>query len=333
MSLPATQKAVYIEGTSDSVEGILYGDVPTPQISGADDVIIRNKYTGVNFIESYFRKGIYPVTQFPYVFGREASGEVAAVGENVTNFAVGDKVAYLSPATFAQYTKIQLSAVAVKKLPADTSDTDLKQWSAVLLQGLTAITFAHEAYPVKQGDFILVWAAAGGVGQILTQYTASIGARVIAVASSDEKLAIAKKLGAEFLVKLSDDVVARVTEITGGAGVAASFDSIGKDTFEASFAAVGRKGTIVSFGNASGTVPPVAINRLSAKNIKLCRPQVLGYVATPEEWEKYTDILLKKLDDKLVQLTYTEYPLSEYKGATEALESRKTTGKLVLAIP
>lgn len=332
MSLPATQKAAYVELVSDSVDGILYGDVETPQISGPNDVIIRNKYTGINFIESYFRKGIYPA-EFPLVFGREASGEVAAVGTNVTNFAVGDKVAYLSPRTFAQYTKIQLDAIPVKKLPAQTTENELKEWGGLLLQGLTAITFAHEAYEVKKGDFILVWAAAGGVGQILTQYTSSIGARVIAVASSDEKLAIAKKLGAEFLVNLNDDVVARVKEITGGVGAAASFDGIGKDTFEASFAALARKGTLVSYGNASGTVPPLSINRLSAKNIKIARPQVLAYLATKEEWEKYSDILLKALANKLVEISFTEYPLSEYKTATEALESRKTTGKLVLAIP
>lgn len=332
MSLPPTQKAAYVEQVSESVEGILYGDVPTPQISGPHDVIIRNKYTGVNFIESYFRKGIYPA-QFPYVFGREASGEVAAIGSAVTNYAVGDKVAYLSPGTFAQYTKIQLGSVQAKKLPADTTDEQLKEWAGELLQGLTAITFAHEAYEVKKGDYILVWAAAGGVGQILTQYCSYLGARVIAVASSDAKLAIAKKLGAEFLISLSDDVPARVLEITDGAGVAASFDSIGKDTFEASFASLARKGTLVSYGNASGTVPPVAINRLSAKNIKIARPQVLGYVATKEEWEKYSSLLLQSLQDKVVQLTITEYPLSEYKSATEALESRKTTGKLVLAIP
>lgn len=332
MSLPATQKAAYIEQTSETVEGILYGDVPTPQISGPDDVIIRNKYTGVNFIESYFRRGIYPA-QFPYVFGREASGEVAAIGENVTNYAVGDKVAYLSPGTFAQYTKIPLTKVQVKKLPAETTDSELKEWGALLLQGLTAITFANEAYKVTKGDFILVWAAAGGVGQILTQYISSIGARVIAVASSDEKLAIAKKLGAEFLVKLGEDVAARVDAITGGAGVAASFDGVGKDTFEASLASLARKGTLVSFGNASGTVPPVSITRLSAKNIKIVRPQVFGYITTQEEWDKYSEILLKALSSKTVQLSFTEYPLSEYKSVTEALESRKTTGKLVLAIP
>ena len=179
----------------------------------------------------------------------------------------------------------------------------------------------------------MVWAAAGGVGQILTLYAAHLGAHVIAVASTDEKLAIARSLGASYTIKLDEDVAKRVLEITGGVGVAASFDGIGKDTFEASMASLARKGSMVSYGNASGVVPPVSINRLSAKNIKLLRPQVFGYVTTPEEWEHYTNILQEALDKNVIDVKTTVYPLEEYREAAAALEGRKTTGKLVLAIP
>ncbi|OVF07283.1 putative NADPH:quinone reductase [Clavispora lusitaniae] len=332
MFLPATQKAAFAPQLSESVDGIVYGDIETPKIESPDDVIVKNKYAGVNFIESYFRKGIYPA-QFPYAFGREAAGHVVAVGANVTRFQPGDVVAYLSPRSFAQYTKFSQNHVQVRRLASDVSDAQLRLWGSLLVQGLTAITFAHEAYEVKKGDFILVWAAAGGVGQILTSYAAHLGAHVIAVASNDEKLAIARSLGASYVIRSDEDVAKRVLEITGGVGVAASFDGIGKDTFEASMASLARKGSMVSYGNASGVVPPVSINRLSAKNIKLLRPQVFGYVTTAEEWEHYTNILQEALDKNVIDVKTTVYPLEEYREAAAALEGRKTTGKLVLAIP
>lgn len=332
MSIPATQKAAYVETISDTPDGIIYGDVESPQITGPDDIIVNNRYAGVNFIETYFRRGVYPAT-FPLIFGREAAGVVAAVGDNVKDYKVGDKVAYLAPKTFAEYTKIPASTVQLSKLPESTTDEQLKLWGSTLVQSLTAITFAHEAYEVKKGDYILVWAAAGGVGQILTQYISSLGAHVIATASSDEKLAIAKLLGAEYLINLNDDVVAKVKEITGGNGVAASFDGLGKDTFEASLASLARKGTLVTYGNATGVVPPFSVNTLTAKNIKVVRPAVFGYLVTKEEWDHYIDILEKALEADALKVELTTYPLSEYKNATIALEGRKTTGKLVLEIP
>lgn len=333
MSLPKTQYVALVNEVSESPDAIQYAEVETPQITDPLDVIIKNKYAGVNFIEAYFRKGIYPA-QYPFIFGREASGVVAAVGDKVTNFKVGDKVAYLSPKTFAQYTKVSLNLVQVRVLPEDTTEAQLEEWGGILLQGITAVSLATESYEVKKGDFVLVWAAAGGVGQILTKYTASLGARVIAVASTDDKLAIAKDLGAEFLVKQSEDVPAKVAEITNGAGVAVSFDGVGKDTFEASFESLARKGTLVSYGNASGVVPPFSIGRLSLKNLKILRPTMFNYVTTAEEWKKYTDILLKSLQNNTIDITISKtYPLSEYKQAAKDLEGRKTTGKLVLAIP
>lgn len=334
MSIPKTHHVSLFKETSPSVDAIIYTEIDAPQITGPHDVIVKNKYAGVNFIEGYFRKGTYDVPT-PYVFGREAAGVVAAVGDKVQKYQVGDKIAYLSPGSFAQYTKLPESHVQASKLSAETTDEQLKLYAATLLQGLTALTFVHEAYEVKKGDYILVWAAAGGVGQSITRYTSALGAHVIAVASTEEKLKIAKDLGAEFLVNsLTEDVLARVKEITNGVGVAASFDSVGKDTWDITYNAVARKGTIVSFGNASGVVPPVALFTLTPRNLRLLRPLLMGYLQTAEEWDHYSKLLQDSLKAGLVSdSVFKTYPLSEYKQAATDLEGRKTTGKLVLEIP
>ncbi|GEQ67660.1 hypothetical protein JCM33374_g1325 [Metschnikowia sp. JCM 33374] len=333
MSIPKFQKVALCKQPAESPDAIEYAEVETPQITGPHDVIVRNKYGGVNFIDVYYRKGIYPV-EYPNIFGREGSGVIAAVGDDVTDYKVGEKVAYLGWESFAPYTKLPDDHVHIKKLPADSTDEDLKTWAASLLQGLTAITLPIESYEVKKNDFILVWAAAGGVGQILTKYTASLGANVIAVASTDEKLEIAKKAGAQFLIKSGDDVAARVSEITNGEGVRAVFDSIGKDTFETSFAALGIKGTFVTYGNSSGVIPPTSFDLLTPKNLKVARPQVYNSVRTKPEWEFYTDVLKEAFENKTIDISiYKTYPLSEYKQATEDLESRKAIGKLILEIP
>lgn len=333
MSIPKLQKVSLANEIAETPNGIQYAEIESPQITGPHDIIIKNKYAGVNFIDAYFRKGVYP-TQFPHVFGREASGVIAAVGEEVTDYKVGDKVAYIAPNSFAQYVKLSDATVQIKKLPEDATDEDLKRWAAILLQGLTAVTLPIESYEVKKGDFILIWAAAGGVGQILTRYTHSIGAKVIAIASTDEKLQTAKENGAEFLIKSDEDIAAKVAEITNGQGVRASFDSVGKDSFEASFESIGRKGTLVSYGNASGVIPPFNLNRLGSKNLKITRSLLFNSVQTKEEWVQYTQILQDALaKGTVVAKIYKTYPLSEYAQATDDLESRKTSGKLVLEIP
>lgn len=335
MSLPKTHFVSLIEKHSDSPDGIIYKEIEAPQVTGPRDVIIKNRYAGVNFIDAYFRTGLYP-SQPPYIFGKEASGEVAAVGSEVSRFKVGDKVAYISTNTFAQYTKIPDDYVRVTKLPGDVDDEKLKFYAGALLSGLTAISFAHETCDIKKGDFILVWAAAGGFGQQFIQYASKkLGARIIAVASTDDKLEIAKELGAEFLINhTKEDVAAKTREYSGGAGAAASFDSAGKDTSKISLDALAKKGTWISFGNASGKVPPLSIELLSPKNLKVLRPTLFGYTDTHEDWEKYTKILIESFNSGLLKLNiYKTYPLQNYNEATSDLESRKSTGKLVIEIP
>lgn len=335
MTLPTAQKAIYYDENGGIDKLKFSSEWPLPSI-GADDILVKNKFAGINFIEVYFRKGIYP-SEKPYIPGREAAGEVVAVGSNVKGFEVGDKIAGLFPKNFAQFSAIDSKSNSIINLGKESSDEQLKLYTASLLQGLTALTLIEEAYKVKEGDYIFITAAAGGVGLILNQLLKMRGAHTIAVSSSDEKLALAKENGAEFLLnssKLSfDQIKDEVLKITNGDGVEAVFDSIGKDSFECSLAIVKRKGSLISFGNASGTVPPFSINRLST-NIKLMRPQLFGYITTKEEFNHYTSQLFDLIDNgKLNIKIHDVYPLEDYPRATTDMEDRKTTGKLVLSIP
>lgn len=221
------------------------------------------------------------------------------------------------------------NAEKVHKVPAELKPG---QAAAALLQGLTALTMIREAHNVQKGEWTLVHAAAGGVGLWLCQLLHATGAKVIGTASTAEKVALAKENGADYMIDYStEDIITRVKEITNGQGTSAIFDGVGKSTFDADLEIAARKGTIVSFGNASGPVPPLTISRLSAKNLKVARPTLFGYIATRQEFEKYTselfDFIIK---DKLNVRIHEVYPLEDIKKAHQDLEGRKTTGKLLL---
>lgn len=329
--IPKTQKAIRIHETGD-LDVLRYEDAPVPEIND-NEVLIKNKYAGINFIEKYFRTGLYPAPK-PQTLGREASGVIVAKGKNVKGFEIGDNVAYASGATFAQYTKYD-PALRIFKLPKDASEEKFQLYGSLFVQGFTALTFITESYDVKKGDYILVHAAAGGVGLLLTQLINARGAHVIATASTDEKLKLAKENGAEFLINSkTEDVTKKVLEITNGKGVIASYDGIGKDTFQISLDSLARKGTLISYGNASGAVPPVPLTALTSKNLKILRPTVFTYIVTEDEWEHYSKELFDLVESgKLKQDISKIYPLSEYRQAAEDLEQRKTTGKLLLEIP
>ncbi|ODQ79440.1 hypothetical protein BABINDRAFT_167299 [Babjeviella inositovora NRRL Y-12698] len=332
MTIPSTQKVVLFR-ENGGLDVLRYEeDFPVPTIS-ASQVLIKNQYAGVNFIEAYFRSGLYP-SEKPYVLGREAVGVIAAVGKDVTNLKQGDRVAYLGGSSFAQYTAAEASG-KIFKLDADIDEETAQVYAGLLINGLTTLTFINESYKVQKGDYILVHAAAGGCGLLFAQQILAKGAHVIATASSPEKLQLAKEAGAEFLINSStEDIVARVKEITHNKGVEAVYDGIGKDTFEISLEVVARKGTLVSFGNASGAVPPFLISRLLAKNVKVLRPSLFNYLADQEEWDFYSQELLRLVKEGILKQKITKvYPLAEYRQAAEDLEGRKTTGKLVLEIP
>lgn len=337
-SIPAKQAVIYYDHTGGP-EVLKYStEFPTPGKLLPTEILVKNKYSGINFIEVYFRNGIYPA-KFPYIPGREASGEVVATGDEVSNFEIGDKISYLGNENFAQFTKLDAKKVSIVNLGKDATDDQLKLYTASLLQGLTALTLVDEAYQVKEGDYVLVTAAAGGVGLLLDQLIGKIKkAHVIAVASSEAKLEKARKNGAEFLLNSStlsyDEISEKILELTNNNGVDVIYDSIGKDTFEMDMKVIKRKGSLVSFGNASGAVPPLSINRLSAKNIKLLRPQLFGYIAEPEEFQHYTKALFDLIDSgKLNIEIHHVYPLKDYPTATSEMEGRRTTGKLLLEIP
>lgn len=212
------------------------------------------------------------------------------------------------------------------------SDMDPKIGAAALLQGLTALTLVREAHAVKKGDWVLVHAAAGGTGLWLCQLLKSIGANIIGTASTQEKVDLAKKAGATHMINYShEDVKSKVDELTDKKGVIAVFDGVGKSTFDLSLDVLARKGSLISFGNASGAVPPVTIARLSAKNARLMRPTLFGYIVERSEFEHYVKELFDfVLKDKLDVRIHEVYPLSEVARAHDDLEGRKTTGKLLL---
>lgn len=328
MSIPQKHTAALIHKTG-GLDEIKVEQVDVPQIK-AEDVLVRNSFAGVNFIESYFISGLYKAPSFPYVLGREAAGQVVAVGDNVKNFAVGDKVAYLSASAAAQYTAVP-STGNIVKLVEGVSE---KIAAASIVQALTAFSLTKEAYPIQKGDYVLVHAAAGGTGAIIVQFAKLFGATVIGTTSTPEKAEVAKAAGADYVINYrEEDTAKRVEEITGGKGVQAVYDGVGKDTWETSLKAVARKGTIASFGNASGAVPPVSLLSLSPKNVKVVRPTLFNYIATPEEWQHYSSTLVEYIQAGKIKIDVSKvYPLSELAQALTDLTSGKTTGKLLVEI-
>ncbi|KAJ5697732.1 hypothetical protein N7488_011416 [Penicillium malachiteum] len=328
MSVPTTMKAVVVEQTGGP-EVLQYKTeypVPTPK---EGQLLVRNNISGINFIDTYFRTGLYASPK-PEILGREGAGVVAAIGPNTTGFAVGDRVAWMANGGYAEYTAVP--AAKTVKIPEGISDEDLM---ASFLSGLTVLSFAKETYAVQKGDWVLLHAAAGGAGFLMTQILKSIGAHVIGTAGGAEKCALVKSLGADVVIDYRSeegkDWVKKVKEVTGGRGVDVVYDSVGKDTWEGSLEAVKRKGTIVWFGNASGPVPPIPLpfsSKLSPKCVKIARPTLFGYIETREEFEYYTNELFRLLKSgELKVKIHKIYPMEEIKQVHQDLEGRKTMGK------
>ena len=267
--------------------------------------------------------------------GRECAGTVMAHSSpaSADSPPIGAKVACLAGDSYAEYTAANISHAYT--LPESFQDTRLM--AAGLLQGLTAVTLIREAHPVKAGEWVLVHAAAGGMGLWLCQLLKAVGARTIATASTPEKRETARKAGAEVLLEYPEQMeggfdafVKKVHDITDDKGVGAVFDGVGKATFDVSLACVARKGTLASFGNASGAVPPLTISRLAGKNVKLCRPMLYGYVSTKEEFDGYTKELVELIRNGKVDVAiHKEYTLDEVQQAHKDLEGRNTQGKLI----
>jgi len=338
-NFPSTVEAVTVPHTG-GFEVIQKTTIPFPKVNPGD-VVIKVDYFGVNFIDTYFRSGLYKFKTLPGVLGHEAAGTIVALptDQDVHNnktfknqgFAVGGKVAAYSLGSHATYISIPWQYV----FPVPES-VSIKVAAAALLQCLTAVTFSEEAYKVKKGDTILVHTVAGGLGLLFSQLGRRIGATVIGTTSTQAKADLATANGADHVILYPvEDTVKRVLELTNNEGVDAIFDGVGKDTFDNNFKMIKRKGTIVSVGNASGAVEPFLISRLVEKNVRLLRPTMGNYVFTPEEaahYGKEVFDLIKNNELKIRIFKEYSFTAEDVQNAQRDLTSGKTTGKLLIKV-
>jgi NADPH2:quinone reductase len=291
-------------------------------------VLIRVEATGVNFIEIYFRKGVYKAA-LPMTPGSEAAGTVEKLGTGVTGFAAGDAVASVSVlGSYAEYALVP--AMQLVKTPESLSP---ERAAAAMLQGMTAHYLAHSTFPLKPGDTALIHAGAGGVGLLLTQMAVRLGARVITTVSTSAKAELSREAGAsEVILYTKQDFETEVKRLTDGKGVDVVYDSVGKTTFEASLNCLRPRGLLALFGASSGPVPPFDLIQLSGKgSLFITRPTLWHYVATRAELEwRAGDVLGWAAKGELKLRTEFIYPLAEAAQAQVDLENRKTTGKILL---
>ncbi len=308
-------------------EVLTYEDVEIGE-PGANEVRLRHTAIGLNFIDVYERTGLYK-SPLPAVLGREAAGVVEAVGSNVKGFSVSDRVAYTGSNAGA-YAEVRLIPSArLVRLPDDISD---QQAAAIMLKGLTAHALLRKTYRVRKGDLVLIHAAAGGVGSIAVQWAKHVGAVVIAIVGSEPKADLVRGYGADHVLLTSDDWVARVKAITKNKGVHVVYDSVGKDTFFGSLDSLRPRGMMVTYGNASGPVPPMAPLELAKRgSLFLTRPTLFHYIETRRELDRAAQELFDVVRRKVVNVNIGQtYPLSEVAQAHRDLEGRKTTGSTVL---
>lgn len=297
---------------------------------GPRQVRLRQTAVGLNFIDVYHRTGLYPQSS-PFIPGVEGAGTIDAIGPDVTGFNIGDRVAYAGP--IGGYAEVRLiEADRIVKLPSDISD---EQAAAMMLKGMTAHMLLRRVYSVQPWDTVLVHAAAGGVGLILCQWAAALGATVIGTVSTDEKAELAKAHGCTYpIVSKRQDFVAEVERITGGAKLPVVYDSVGRDTFLGSLDCLRPRGLMVSFGNASGPVEPISPLLLSQKGaLFLTRPTLYHYIATRPELEAAAGELFEIVSSGKVKIDIGQrFPLSEAAAAHRALEARQTVGSTILTI-
>lgn len=301
-----------------------------PGHPGPGQIRIRQTAIGLNFIDVYFRTGLYPAPGgLPLIPGGEGAGTVVELGEGVTGLSVGDRVAYTLP-TGAYAQERLLPADRVVKIPASVSD---EQAAAAMLKGLTVEYLLRRTYPVKPGETVLFHAAAGGVGLMFGQWAKHLGANVIGTAGSPEKVELARAHGFDHVIDYSrEDFAARVKEITGGALCDVVYDSVGKDTFAGSIDCLKPRGMFVSFGQSSGPIPPFSINLLQQKgSLYATRPTLFTYIAKREDLEEGAAALFDVIGKGIVKVAINQrYPLAEAGRAHADLEARRTTGVSLL---
>ncbi|KAJ1970303.1 hypothetical protein IWQ62_000030 [Dispira parvispora] len=305
---------------------IRYVEMPVPKVHPSC-LLVRNEFVGVNQLDINQRTGRFP-SKLPCIVGREGAGTVVAVGSNVAQqFSVGDRVAYVGNYASAEYACV--CPRATYKLPGGVS---FETGATFILQGIMALALVTEAYRVKVGDWVLVYAAAGGVGSLLVQLCKHYGAKVIGVTSTATKAQHVKSLGADYVMLYNQPGLAdEVKRLTYGRGVDVVYDSVGKDTFSTSLKCTRRCGNLVAFGCTSGQVPPINIVCLSVDNVKLSKPTLFNYIVDRSEFELYAYQLFDMVQrGQLKPVVYKIYPLSAIREAHQDLESRVTVGKLLL---
>ncbi|MGD8710317.1 MAG: quinone oxidoreductase [Ectothiorhodospiraceae bacterium] len=301
-----------------------------PGQPGPGQALVRHSAIGVNYIDVYFRTGLYPPPQLPFTPGMEGAGVVEAVGEGVTDLAAGDRVAYASPPPGSYAEARVIDAARLVKLPDNISE---EQAAGMMLKGMTAQYLVRRSYRVQAGDTILVHAAAGGVGLIVCQWAKHLGATVIGTVGSEEKAELARAHGCDHPILYRDeDFVERVRDITGGAGVAVVYDSVGKDTFLKSLDCLRPLGMLVSFGQSSGAIEPLNVGLLAQKgSLFLTRPTLFTYVAKREDLVASANELFDVVGSGKVKIEVKQrFALAEAAEAHRALEGRRTTGSTIL---
>ena len=296
---------------------------------GNDEVLIEHVAIGLNYIDNYHRSGLYPL-KLPTGIGMEASGIIKEVGPNVANFSVGDKVAYAALPLGAYSTHRIYPTKSLIKVP---DGIDLTLAATLMTKGLTTYYLLHKTYPVSSGETVLFHAAAGGVGQIFCQWAKSLGCKVIGTVGSDEKINLAKKNGCDEVINYSkEDFSKRVMELTNGKGLAVVYDGVGKSTFEKSLACLKTRGTMVSFGNASGALSPIDVTKmLQPKGLFFVRPSMGQYLNTSEELKEASKMLFEKISSGQVKIEiFKKYKLDDVMQAHIDLENRKIIGPAVI---
>ena len=309
-------------------EVMQWESVPTPE-PGPSEALVHHTAVGLNYIDVYFRTGLYKLPSLPATLGMEAAGVVKAVGADVASVAVGDRVAYATGPLGAYATDRVLAADRLVKLPDAISDETA---AAMMLAGMTAQYLLRRTHRVQSGETIVVHAAAGGVGLILCQWAKHLGATVIGIVSTEEKAELARAHGAEHVVIGHQALVKEVKRITGGAMVPVVYDGVGRDTFATSLDCLAPLGLMVSFGNASGAVPPVDLGQLSAKgSLFVTRPTLATYTAKPADLAATAQDLFDVVQSGAVSIRVNQtFPLQDAAAAHAALEARQTTGSSVL---
>jgi len=320
-------KAIRIHETGGP-EVLRYEDVEVGEPKEGE-ARVRHTAIGVNYVDTYHRSGLYKLP-LPSGLGVEGAGVVEAVGKGVSHVRAGDRVAYAGgpPGGYAQVRLIPADRLI--QLPAGIADP---QAAAMMLKGITAWMLTHRVHAVRAGETVLYHAAAGGVGLVAVQWLKALGATVIGTVGSDEKARLARAHGCDHVIVYTrEDFTKRVRELTGGAGVPVVYDSVGKDTFQGSLDCLSPAGLMVSFGNASGAVPPFDIAQLAAKgSLFLTRPTLFSYTARREDLESGARALFQVVEAGKVKVEVgRSYPLAEAAQAHRDLQSRKTTGSLVL---